>query len=188
MTYVQEHEKSTAIQAYEASTGESSSNSGGGSSQKPPDYMEYVDFFKTRLEVTKAYSEGAKGFVQLSSAGLALPLVFTQAILGKRIADQGLHGVDRFGFWMLVLAWGSFLIAILSGSLYQWLAPRRMWDDLHANPEHKARYGHLIQKWPTGRTFDRFDRSTLYFLMILFFCLGAVSFVFYASDAMGLDD
>lgn len=147
-------------------------------------YMDYVDFFKTRIEVTKAYSEGAKGFVQLSSAALALPLVFTQAILGRRVADQGLHGVDRFGFCMLVLAWGSFLVAILSGSCYLWLAPRRMWDDLHRNPEHWARYSHLIQKWPTGRLFDRFDRSNLYFLMILFFCVGAVSFAVYAGYTM----
>jgi hypothetical protein len=176
MTYVEEHETSTA-----------ENNNGAESIPQNSSYMNYGDFFKTRMEVMKSYSEGAKGFVQLSSAALTLPLVFTQAILGKRVADQGLHGVDRFGFWTLVLAWFSFLLAILFGSLYQWLAPRRMWDDLHRNPEHEARYGRLIQKWPTGHTFDGFDRSILYFLMILFFCVGAVSFVLYASRAVGLE-
>jgi hypothetical protein len=176
MTHVEEHEASTA-----------ENNNGTESLPETSGYMTYADFFKTRLEVTKAYSEGAKGFVQLSSAALALPLVFTQAILGKRVADQGLHGIDRFSFWTLVLAWISFLLAILFGSLYQWLAPRRMWDDLHRNPEHKARYGHLIQIWPKGHAFDGFDRSILYFLMIVCFCVGAVSFVLYANSAIGLE-
>jgi len=154
--------------------------------QTSGEYMAFGDFCKFRMEVTKAYAEGAKGFVQLSSAALALPLVFTQAILGKDVADKGLQGIDRFSFWVLVLTWFSFLMAILFGSLYLWLAPRRFWDDLHRIPEHQARYRHLFQKWPTSRAWDWLDRSVLYFLMILFFCLGALAFVLYAGHAIGL--
>jgi hypothetical protein len=150
-------------------------------------YMEYGEFFKTRLEVTKAYSEGAKTFVQLSSAALALPLVFTQTILGKEVAEKGLHGLDRFDFWSLLVAWFSFLLTILSGVLYQWLAARRAWDDLHTkNQDHKMRYEHLFENYPKSRVYDRLERSYLYFAMIVCFCVGAGSFVFYAAHTMGL--
>jgi hypothetical protein len=157
-----------------------------GGNDNGPKYMEYGDFFKTRLEVTKAYSEGAKGFVQLSSAALALPLVFTQTILGKDVADKGLPGLDGIVLWTLGLAWASFFFAIVCGSFYLWLAPRRMWDDLHRNPEHFVRYSHLFIKWPTGRTFDDLNRSIPYGFMIAFFCAGALGFVLYASHAIGL--
>src|SRR5258708_3009591 len=39
--------------------------------------------FKAKLEMTKAFCDTAKGYVQISSAGLALPLLFQQAMLGK---------------------------------------------------------------------------------------------------------
>jgi ABC-type Fe3+-siderophore transport system permease subunit len=150
------------------------------------DYMSYTDFFKTRMEVTKAYCEGAKGFIQLSAAALALPLVFTQAILGKDVAEKGLQGVDRIRFWTLAVAWCSFVVAIVFGTAYQWLAPRREWDDLHRHPEHMKRYRGLIHKWPTSRAWDWLDRSIPYFVMIAAFCIGAVSFALYAANTMGL--
>lgn len=150
-------------------------------------YMEYGEFFKARLEVTKAYSEAAKNFIQLSSAALALPLVFTQTILGKDVADKGLHGLDRLSSCLLVAAWLSFLITILSGVLYQWLVTRRAWDDLHnKNIVHKARYENLFELWPKSAALKKPDRSIFYFLMIFFFCVGAMSFVFYAAHTMGL--
>ena len=149
-------------------------------------FMSYTDFFKARMEVTKAYCEGAKGFVQLSAAALALPLVFTQTILGKDMAEKGLQGIDRPRFWALTVAWSSFLVAIVFGTAYQWLAPRRAWYDLHRHPEHKARYEDLVHLWPRGRAWDWLDRSVLYLVMIVAFCIGAVSFVIYAANTMGL--
>jgi hypothetical protein len=41
------------------------------------------DEFKAKLEMTKAFCDTAKGYAQISSAGLALPLLFQQAMLGK---------------------------------------------------------------------------------------------------------
>lgn len=170
-----------------SNTTSSSGPAGKGTGSSPNEkYMSYTDFFRARMEVTKAYCEGAKGFVQLGAAALALPLVFTQAILGKDVAEKGLQGVEQFRFWTLAVAWCSFLIAIIFGAAYQWLAPRRAWDDLHRHPEHVERYKGLIHLWPASRAWDWLDRSILYLVMIAAFCIGAVSFVLYAAKTMGL--
>jgi hypothetical protein len=44
--------------------------------------------FKAKLEMTKAFCDTAKSYVQISSAGVALPLVFRQAILGDTDAKR----------------------------------------------------------------------------------------------------
>lgn len=68
--------------------------------------------FKAKLEMTKAFCDTAKSYVQLSSAGLALPLLFTEAIFGKAESETGLLGSP---LWELIASWGFFLIAIASG-------------------------------------------------------------------------
>jgi len=45
--------------------------------------------FKAKLEMTKAFSDTAKSYVQISSAALALPLLLNEALLGKSGSDNG---------------------------------------------------------------------------------------------------
>jgi hypothetical protein len=151
--------------------------------------MTYVDFFKERVEVTKAFCDSAKLYIQLSTAALVLPLVFAQTILGKDVIDKGLH-VTGVGAWSLGVAWISFLLAIGSGGLYQWLVIRRMWDDLHGNEQHRAAFGELFhsgfRQTPWVPKFYSHNRSFWYGAMIVFFHVGAISFVVYASNILGL--
>jgi hypothetical protein len=48
--------------------------------------------FKAKLEMTKAFCDTAKSYVQISSVGVALPLLVWQAILGDTGAKKGLPG------------------------------------------------------------------------------------------------
>jgi hypothetical protein len=106
--------------------------------------MSYTDFFKSRTELVKAYSETAKSYIQISSAALALPILFTQAWLGERAVKAGFYAMGVP--WSLGAAWLSFLLAIAFGLAYQWLIVRRQWEILHRD--------HLTEKeapdWGVG--------------------------------------
>src|ERR1035438_2513033 len=78
--------------------------------------------FKAKLEMTKAFCDTAKSYVQISSAGVALPLLFRQAILGDADAKKGLLGSLP---WSLEVSWVFFILSIVFGLVYQWLAMRR---------------------------------------------------------------
>lgn len=84
--------------------------------------------FKAKLEMTKGFCDTAKSYVQISSAGLAIPLLFKEAMLGKTRSDIGLLGsVPR----SLISSWVLFLVSIACGLAYQWLSMRRLWDQYH---------------------------------------------------------
>jgi hypothetical protein len=89
--------------------------------------------FKAKLEMTKAYCDTAKSYVQISSAGLAVPLVFAQTILGRLRSETGPLAVPC----SLKASWALFLISIGCGMVYQWLAVRRLWDQYHGG--HRTR-------------------------------------------------
>ena len=134
--------------------------------------MSYTDFFKARADIMKNFADTAKTYIQISSAGLALPVIFTQALLGKTAAEQGLHaaGVP----WTLWATWASFIVSIGFALIYQWLASRRLWDQLHAPLTDE-----VARAWGAARTwwmphFDKIDRSILYGGMVIFFYFGAI--------------
>jgi|HubBroStandDraft_1064217.scaffolds.fasta_scaffold26002_3 hypothetical protein len=89
--------------------------------------------FKAKLEMTKAFCDTAKSYVQISSAGLALPLFFINAILGTAHTQNGLGSVP----WTLLTSWSLLLVSIACGLVYQWLAMRRLWDQYHMG--HRTR-------------------------------------------------
>ena len=62
---------------------------------------------KLKLEIVKTFGETAKGYIQIASAGLALPLLFTETIFGKSRAEHGLSSLP--GSCSLYGAWGCFL-------------------------------------------------------------------------------
>lgn len=146
--------------------------------QPSAERMSYADFFKSRTELVKAYCETARSYIQISSAALALPILFTQVWLGESSTRPGLYatGVP----WSLVAAWASFLLAIAFGLAYQWLVVRRLWDQLHSHhftPEEAREWGiapgHFVPK------FEWLDRAYLYGGMVTFFYLGACFFVLF---------
>jgi len=147
------------------------------------DRMSYTQFFKARAELTKAFCDTAKTYIQISSAALALPILFTQAFYGKGTAERGLQ---TFGIApSLVLAWISFLLAIGFGLAYQWLSIRRMWDQLHScymTPENCKTWG--FRTTPGIPQFESVNRSYIYGAMVGFFYVGAISFAVFAASTM----
>jgi hypothetical protein len=138
-----------------------------------------AEFFKARIEIIKNFSDTAKTYIQISSAGLAIPVVFTQALLGKTAAEQGLAAEGPpLVLWFM---WGCFLVSIFWGLVYQWLINRRLWDNLHAPLDDAVK-----REWGAGRSswmphFDKFDRSIPYGLMIGFFWVGGLLFVWFVA-------
>ena len=158
-------------------------DNGIGAAGAAPNRMCYTEEFKSRVDLIKAFCETAKTYIQISSAALALPMLFTQAVLGKEAAERGLLavGVPR----SLVLAWISFLLAIGFGLAYQWLAIRLMWDELHRGQiteQNRAQPGFRTTRWvPQLRSLNR---SFLYGCMLVFFYLGAILFVVFSAHAL----
>jgi hypothetical protein len=148
-----------------------------------PNRMSYTDEFKSRVDLTKAFCDTAKTYVQISSAALALPMVFTQALLGREAAERGLRGVGVP--CSLILAWISFLLAIAFGLAYQWLSIRLVWDDLHRTQitgQNAAEPGFRTTWWvPQLRWLNR---SIIYGCMLGFFYMGAILFVVFAAIAL----
>lgn len=140
-----------------------------------PDRMSYTDEFKSRMDLMRAFCDTAKTYIQISSAALALPLVFTQAILGKETAERGLRAVGVPS--ALILSWIFFFLAIVFGLVYQWLAIRLVWDELHRvqiTEQKAAEPGFRTTWWvPQLRWLNR---SIFYGGMVVFFLLGAFLF------------
>jgi hypothetical protein len=147
------------------------------------DCMSYTEEFRTRVDLMKAFCDTAKAYIQIGSAALVLPILFTQVLLGREVAEKGLRdtGMPR----SLILSWIFFLLAIGFGLAYQWLAIRLMWDELHreqVTDHNVAQPGFRITWWvPQLRWLNR---SLLYGLMIMSFYLGAVLFVVFAVHAL----
>jgi len=141
--------------------------------------MSYTDFFKSRTELVKAYCDTAKSYIQISSAALALPLLFRQAWLGEAGIRGGLQSIGVP--WSLIMAWLSFLLAIACGLAYQWLIVRRLWDKLnddHLTPDNAKEWG--VAPAPGVPKFESLDRSYLYGGMVFCFYLGACLFVWFS--------
>jgi hypothetical protein len=56
-----------------------------------------------QLQMVKTFGETKESYIQIASAGLALPLPFTQAVLGKNTSENGLRSVR--GSYALYGAW-----------------------------------------------------------------------------------
>ena len=136
--------------------------------------------FKAKFDIVNAFNEAAKSYIQISSAALALPILFAEAILGKNAAEKGLRsaGVP----YTLYAAWCFFLLAIAFGLIYQWSSVRRLWDQLHAlqSGYHNATEPGFRVTWWVVR-FSAINLSAFYGLMILFFFAGVACFVVFAA-------
>jgi hypothetical protein len=147
----------------------------------PP--MSFPEEFKARVDLMKAFSETAKDYIQISTAALALPILFTQTMFGKNAAEKGLWAVGVP--CSLTMAWVFFLLAIFFGLIYRWLAIRRVWDELHQvqrTPLNAASPGFRKTAWVLQ--LGTFNLSLIYGAMIVFFILGASLFVVFAASVL----
>jgi hypothetical protein len=76
---------------------------------QPTADMTYTDFFKARTELVKALADSARSYIQISAAALALPLLFSRALLAQGAGKSDLYALGTS--WSLVAA-----CAFLSGS------------------------------------------------------------------------
>jgi len=127
------------------------------SSSHPSRAKERVDFDREH-KVMKMFSDNAKTYIQLSGAALALTLTFAHQILhlpeDKNIADG----------WM-ILMWSCFLLTVLSGALYQYLA---------------AKYLEQQVDWEFFKLWGWIQAGTVYGVMLASFYGGALIFTIYA--------
>ena len=72
--------------------------------------------FDQQHKVMEMFCDNAKTYIQLSGAALGLTLTFAREIL-RLPTDQAPD------IWM-ILMWASFLIAVLAGAFYQYLATK----------------------------------------------------------------
>ena len=141
------------------------------------------DELKIRFEVVKEFGETANSYIQISSAALAIPLLFTQAIFGEKAAKLGLRSVGVP--YTVYGAWFCFVLAIVFGVLYRWASIRRVWDDLH-NMQRTAgnadRPGFRIMWWVIH--FPNFNLSLFYGGMMVFFFFGVFLFAVFAITVL----
>ncbi len=138
---------------------------------------------KMRFDVVKAFGDTAKSYIQISSAALAIPLLFTQAIFGENAAKQGLRSVGVP--YTVYGAWFCFVLAIVLGVLYRWASIRRVWDDLHEMQRttvNADRPGFRIMWWVIH--FPNFNLSIFYGGMMAFFFMGVFLFAVFAITVL----
>ena len=104
------------------------------------------------------YSDNAKTYIQISGAALALTLTFTDKILHLPAAEKIATA------WMIVV-WGCFLVAIVAGAFYQFLA---------------VKFLDAYLDWGHDATWDWLQPGYVYGVMLCAFYGGAVIFTGYA--------
>jgi hypothetical protein len=130
--------------------------------KKPPQEAPHEDrlaTFDRQQKVMKMFSDNAKTYIQLSGAALTLTLTFTHDILHIPKTANAVDG------WMLVM-WGCFLLAIVAGALYQYLAVKYL--------EGIIDWEHMdMWRWAP-------DPGSIYGVMLLSFYGGTIILTIYA--------
>jgi hypothetical protein len=121
----------------------------------------------TDRELILAYVDGAKSFVQLSSAGLVVPVVLRSEVLGL----LGSHP-SVVVFLLACAVWLAFLTAIGAGLLYQYAAIKFL--EYQSDPKTfvPARLHDLVVVRGPG---------VAYGWMVVAFYAGALFLVFYSA-------
>lgn len=119
--------------------------------------------FDRQEKIMKMFSDNAKTYIQLSGLALGVTLTFAHEILnipkGQRIVDV----------WMIVM-WACFLVAILAGAFYQYLA---------------VKYLENIIEWEHSAAWSWLTPGTIYGVMLSAFYAGTVVFTIYAIVRLG---
>jgi hypothetical protein len=114
--------------------------------------------FDRQLAVMKMFSDNAKTYIQLSSAALGLTLTFAHEIIhipeAQPIVDP----------WMVTM-WSCFLLTIIAGAFYQYLAAKFMEASIH---------------WEYYGSWDWLEPGVIYGVMLGAFYAGTSIFTLYA--------
>jgi hypothetical protein len=104
------------------------------------------------------FSDNAKTYIQLSGAALTLTLTFAEKIL--HIPPEK----SIVNFWTIAI-WSCFLVTIITGSFYQYLAVKQLdaWLD-----------------WEYETLWDWLQPGYIYGVMLVAFYCGATMFTIYA--------
>ena len=118
--------------------------------------------FDREVKVMSMFCDNAKTYIQLSSAALVLTLTFVRQILhvpdDKNIAN----------IWMMLM-WGCFLLAVLAGAFYQYLA---------------VKYLQGLANSEAGNEWEWLQPGVIYAVMLAAFYGGAVVFTVYAISRL----
>jgi hypothetical protein len=114
--------------------------------------------FDRQQKIMTMFSDNAKTYIQLSGAALGLTLTFADRILHLAPTDNIASG------WMIA-AWLCFLVAIVAGAFYQFLA---------------VKFLDSLLDWEYDSTWDWLQPGYVYALMLAAFYGGTVIFTIYA--------
>jgi hypothetical protein len=112
--------------------------------------------FSANHKITSMFCANAKTYIQLSGAALVLTLTFAREIfhIQRNLVDV----------W-LILMWSCFLLAVVAGAFYQYLAAQSL-----------ERYF----LWYTAHFWDWLPPQLVYGIMLIAFYGGTVIFTIYA--------
>lgn len=114
--------------------------------------------FDRRQKVMAMFSDNAKTYIQISGAALALTLTFSDKIL--HIPPTG----NIADIWM-ILVWGCFLLTIISGAFYQYLAVKLLDTSID---------------WRSENKWEWLEPGVVYAIMLGAFYAGTIIFTIYA--------
>lgn len=117
------------------------------------------DDFDREYKVMGLFIVNAKTYVQLSTGALFLSVTFLHEILG--IPSEHKLPTD----WWLIFCWGGYLVAIVSGASYQYLAVKFL--------EWKSGVPRSHRSWPECLIHHPWP---LYGLMLIAFYFGGLCF------------
>jgi hypothetical protein len=114
--------------------------------------------FDRQQKIMSMFSDNAKTYIQLSGAALALTLTFAHEILHVPKDENIANG------WMIAM-WVCFLVAIIAGAFYQYLA---------------VKFLDAILDWEYESSWDWLEPGIVYGLMLGAFYAGTIIFTVYA--------
>jgi hypothetical protein len=119
--------------------------------------------FERQQTIMKMFSDNAKTYIQLSGAALALTLTFADKILHIPANDSIVNG------WTITI-WSCFLITIIAGAFYQYLAVKLLdaWLD-----------------WDYENCWDWLQPGYIYAIMLVAFYGGVIFFTIYGIVSLG---
>jgi len=118
--------------------------------------------FDRQQAVMEMYSDNAKTYIQLSSAALALTVTFAGKIL--HIPDNA----SLVNGWTIAI-WSCFLLTILAGAFYQYLA---------------VKFLDAWLEWEYVSCWDWLPPGVVYAVMLVALYGGAIAFTVYAILSM----
>lgn len=123
-------------------------------------------------EIIRGYVDTAKTYIQLSSGGLALPLILTE-----KLRRDGMNAVAMTGaaWYVVVSTWAAFLVAVVSGAFFQFAAAKFVEREIDPNAYLPGVFAWVVERGP----------GQLLNVTVLSFVIGAIGVVVYSSLLLG---